>query len=152
MIGGGGCGFKGSTGSGRGGEGVPLTELNQQTPAARQIPANAPKIAATPPPPPPICSRAELEERCRFLLAADDILEAEGLDVEASGVDEEVQKAKAEYAARGLDGFDEDAFRAEAAERLRYLAAMEFLQGAVKINVVPAAGASGKAPAATAAA
>lgn len=38
---------------------------------------------ANPPTPPP--SRADLEERCKFLLAADDIAESEGIEVEAKG-------------------------------------------------------------------
>lgn len=88
-------------------------------------------------------SRAELEERCRYLLAQADILEAEGLDVEASGVDDEVAKAKAQFEAQGLGDFNEEAYRAETLEKLRYVAVMEFLQATVKINTRTASSGGG---------
>jgi hypothetical protein len=56
-------------------------------------------------------SRAELEERCRFFLGADAIAEAEGIDVEAAGVDEEVARAKAQFKDQALGEFNEDAYR-----------------------------------------
>lgn len=91
------------------------------------------------PPTPPAPRRGELEERCKYLLAADAISEAEGLEVQAEGVDEEVARAQAQYTAQGLDEFNEDGYRAETLEKLRYMAVMEFLTATVKINTVPAA-------------
>jgi len=55
--------------------------------------------------------RTELEERCRYLLAADEIIEAEGLDVEAKGVEEEVERAREQFAVQGLGEFSEEGYR-----------------------------------------
>jgi hypothetical protein len=55
--------------------------------------------------------RAELDERCRFFLAADDIWEAEGLEVEAQGVEDEVARAKAQFSDQQLGEFSEEGYR-----------------------------------------
>ncbi|KAI8469557.1 MAG: hypothetical protein J3K34DRAFT_277210 [Monoraphidium minutum] len=90
--------------------------------------------------------RAELEERCRWLLATDEILEREGLEVEAGGVDEEVARAKAQFREQELGEFNDEAYRMETLEKLRYLAVMEFLTGAVKVNTLPWAGGAAEPP------
>ena len=66
---------------------------------------------ANTPTPPCFRRRAELEERCKYLLASDEIAEAEGLELEVTGVDQEVAKAKADYASQGLEEFNEEAYR-----------------------------------------
>lgn len=86
--------------------------------------------------------RAGLEERCRYVLASEAIAEEQGLSVEMDGIDEEVARAKEQCRADGVP-FDEDVYRAEMAEKLRYAAVMQWLQQNLKVDVLPFGGGGG---------
>eukprot|EP00879_Flechtneria_rotunda_P029933 GHRR01032400.1.p1 GENE.GHRR01032400.1~~GHRR01032400.1.p1 ORF type:complete len:179 (+),score=64.16 GHRR01032400.1:340-876(+) len=80
--------------------------------------------------------RAGLEERCRYVLATEAIAGEQGIDVEMEGLDEEVERAKQE-AKKDNVGFDEEVYKAELVEKLRYAAVMQWLQNNLKIEVLP---------------
>ncbi|WIA15544.1 hypothetical protein OEZ85_002177 [Tetradesmus obliquus] len=80
--------------------------------------------------------RMGLEERCRYVLAAEAIAEEQGIDVDIEGLEEEVERAKAQCKAEKVD-FDPDVYRQETVEKLRYAAVMQWLQQNLKVEVLP---------------
>eukprot|EP00882_Tetradesmus_deserticola_P004536 GHRQ01004782.1.p1 GENE.GHRQ01004782.1~~GHRQ01004782.1.p1 ORF type:complete len:518 (+),score=256.13 GHRQ01004782.1:105-1658(+) len=84
--------------------------------------------------------RLGLEERCRYVLAAEAIAEEQGIDVEVEGLEAEVDRAKEQCRADKVD-FDPDVYRQEAIEKLRYGAVMQWLQQNLKVEVLPWGGA-----------
>jgi alanyl-tRNA synthetase len=81
-----------------------------------------------------------LEERCRYVLAAEAIAEEQGIDVDIEGLEEEVERAKQQCKADKVD-FDPDVYRIEMVEKLRYAAVMQWLQQNLKVEVLPWGGA-----------
>jgi hypothetical protein len=81
-----------------------------------------------------------LEERCRYVLASEAIAEEQGIDVDIEGLEDEVDRAKQQCKADGVE-FDPDVYRQETVEKLRYAAVMQWLQQNLKVEVLPWGGA-----------
>ncbi len=85
------------------------------------------------------------------MLASDAIAEEQGISVTLNDedLDADVAAARAACKRDGV-GFDEDSYRAEAAEKYRYAAVMAWLQANLKVEVLPWGGSAASAAAAAA--
>lgn len=84
-----------------------------------------------------------IEERCRYILAAEAIAEEQGIDIDIEGLDDEVQRAKQQCKKDGVD-FDEEIYRQETVEKYKYAAVMQWLQQNLKVEVLPWGGEAGQ--------
>eukprot|EP00878_Enallax_costatus_P021398 GHUV01022648.1.p1 GENE.GHUV01022648.1~~GHUV01022648.1.p1 ORF type:complete len:386 (+),score=99.70 GHUV01022648.1:352-1509(+) len=87
--------------------------------------------------------RLGLEERCRYILASEAIAEEQGIQVDIEGLDTEVERAKQQCKKDNV-GFDEDVYRQEIIEKLKYAAVMQWLRQNLKVDVLPWGGEAGQ--------
>ena len=84
-------------------------------------------------------NRGELAERARFLMAADEIFDAEGLALSEEDVALEVASAVETFERDGLE-YDATMVRQNVEEQIKMMKVMQWLSDNVKVEVLPAAG------------